>query len=292
MFRSLSKNVLTVCTLAAAMTLAMTAGTPSALSAPIRVAVEDGTGHGGGGATAAQLNDDTFFDFSATMVSASQIDSLAELSFFDVVILGGTGHNDADWTPAMTGALHTWVLNGGGLIGTGWLNFDIRSGDPTAADLEFLLPTQNIPSVNEYATSGASLNIVNGTHPVTVGLGNFAPGANFIEVNRFAPELNDTVLATIVGSPGDISVAVKDSIGLGRSVYLGPLYLADPNYNTALLRSGDADQLLEQAVAWSANSSTPAVTPEPASMALLAAGALPLLTRLRRRVREPELATE
>ena len=44
--------------------------------AAIRVAVEDGTGRGGGAAAVAQLNDDTFFDFDATLVNASMIDTI------------------------------------------------------------------------------------------------------------------------------------------------------------------------------------------------------------------------
>src|SRR5262245_40559846 len=42
-------------------------------------------------ATAAQLNDDTYFDFSATMVSASQVDTTAELAAYDVVVIGNSG---------------------------------------------------------------------------------------------------------------------------------------------------------------------------------------------------------
>ncbi len=233
---------------------------------PIRVAVEDGTGGGGGAATVAQLNDDTFFDFQATLVNTFDIDTALELSAYDVVILGGTGHDNADWTTTMISELRFWVITGGGLVGTGWINFDIRSGDPTASDLEFLLPGQNIPSTNEFTGITGAINILDNTHPVTFGLSNFTPGASNIEVNRFAPESNDTVLANIVGAPNDIAIAVK-SVGSGRSLYLGSIYMASTSYSTGTLRTGVPDQLLEQGVAWAADGI--GIIPEPSTYGLV-----------------------
>jgi uncharacterized membrane protein len=219
--------------------------------AAIRVAVEDGNGaHGGGAATVAQLNDDTWFDFDAVLVSAADIDTEAELSAYCCVILGGSGFNDSDWTPAMAAALRAFVEGGGGVVGTGWVNFDIRGDQGEDADLEAILPGRNIPSVNEFQAGTVPLSIdVN--HPVTDGLSNFAHNGSFTEVNRQGAEGDDTVLGTIVGFPGDLSIIVKEAVGLGKSVYLGPVYMADVNtYGQGDLRIGDADRLLEQAVAW------------------------------------------
>jgi hypothetical protein len=218
------------------------------------VAVEDGTGRGGGAATVAQLNDDTYFDFSATLVSEADIDTAGELAAYDVVVLGGSGYNDADWTATMSGALRTWVESGGSAVFTGWGNYDVRSGEPTAADMEALFSGQNIPSVNEYVGSAGVIDVLVPTHPIMTGITNFAPGAADIEVNRFAPEADDTVLAAIVGAPGDMSVAVKETVGSGgRTAYLGPIYLASTSgYSQGSLRSGNSDRLLEQAVAWAA----------------------------------------
>lgn len=39
----------------------------------------------------AQINDKTYFNFNATYVNNSQIDTLAELQNYDVVFLGGSG---------------------------------------------------------------------------------------------------------------------------------------------------------------------------------------------------------
>ncbi|HVS01689.1 MAG TPA: hypothetical protein VMT16_02890, partial [Thermoanaerobaculia bacterium] len=63
----------------------------SAAQAQIRVAVEDGSANGSGAGIVAQLNDDTFFDFAATLVTAGDIDTLAELAAYDAVVLGGSG---------------------------------------------------------------------------------------------------------------------------------------------------------------------------------------------------------
>ena len=49
-----------------AFVVVLVAMAADAQAAPIRVAVEDGTGRGGGAAAVVQLNNDTFFDFSAT----------------------------------------------------------------------------------------------------------------------------------------------------------------------------------------------------------------------------------
>lgn len=273
----------------------------SAAQAQIRVAVEDGSANGSGAGIVAQLNDDTFFDFAATLVTAGDIDTLAELAAYDAVVLGGSGFNDADWTAAMASALRSWVESGCGAVFTGWGNFDLQSGgDPGATDLEAIFPTQNVASTNEWGLSDDTIEIV-AAHPVVAGISDFAVG-DFdddccIEANSLAAEAGDTVLATMPldSSVGDgIVVAVKEP-GAGRTVYLGPIYMGSttgyPDVVPAL-RSGTPDQLLEQAVAWAACSQTeppPSVLEIPTAsslglaslMALLALSGLAAL-RLRR----------
>jgi hypothetical protein len=217
--------------------------------AVVRVAVEDGTGHGSGPAVVLQLNDDTYFDFQATLVNAGGIDEASELANYDVVIFGGSGYADADWTPEMAASVADWVREGHCAIATGWLKFDLNGEEGEDPALEALIPFRNGPSTNEFQTPGTIDIIVN--HPVTAGIGDFSTGAAFTEVDRQGTEGDDTVLAAMVGASNDLSIGVKEAIGAGRSAYLGPIYMADPNtYNTAPLRSGLSDQLLEQAVAW------------------------------------------
>ena len=77
----------------------------TAFAAPIRVAVESASGSSATSTElAAQLNDDTWYDFDATVVVASDIDTAAELASYDVVIIGDSGYNQADWTAAMANA--------------------------------------------------------------------------------------------------------------------------------------------------------------------------------------------
>jgi MYXO-CTERM domain-containing protein len=244
--------------------------------------VEDGTGRGGGAATVATLNNDTFFDFTATLVNAAAIDSAAELANYDVVILGGSGFNDADWSVAMANALAAWANAGsGGLVFTGWGNYDLNTG---AADviLEPLLPRQNGPSTNEYfANIGGVIDINATPHAVTAGIPDFAPGATYTEVNTLI-EAGDIILATTVGSPTKVTVSIRDNLGGngGRSVYLGPIYLAlTTQYSTGSLRSGYSDQLLEQATCWAANECAPTESqgvPAPGALALVGLGLLGL----------------
>lgn len=247
----MQKWFLSVLILGAFLALPLMLADPA--QAVVRVAVEDGTGHGGGAMVVAQLNDDTYFDFDATLVSAGQIDEASELANYDVVIFGGTGYADADWTAPMAAAVRAWVLEGHCAIATGWFNFDIRGDEqPEDNDLEAIIPFRNIPSVNEFQTPGTIDILVD--HPVTAGLSDFSTGAAFTEVDRQGTESDDTVLAAMVNASNDLSIGVKEAIGSGRSVYLGPIYMADPNsYYTEPLRYGDSDKLLEQAVAWCGN---------------------------------------
>ena len=90
---------------------------PGVNAQAIDVAVVEtaGGGYGGGAAVVAQLNDDTFFDFTATLVDPSGVDSAAELASYDAVVLGGSGlGNDPIWSTAMANALKVFVEGGEG----------------------------------------------------------------------------------------------------------------------------------------------------------------------------------
>lgn len=243
----------------------------SIAQAQIRVAVEDGSPSGSGADVVTQLNDDTFFDFDATLVTAGDIDTAGELAAYDVVILGGSGFDDADWTAPMAAALRAWVEAGGGAVFTGWGNYDLPSGaEPGAADLEAIFPTQNIPSTDEYGDSTYTIDFV-ASHPVVDGIPDFSVG-DFaddccIEGNAFPAEADDTVLATMTldnpSGPG-IVVAVKQP-GAGCTAYLGPIYFGDTsNYSDVpdSLRTGLPDQLLEQAASWAASCFAPPLVQE------------------------------
>ena len=82
-----------------------------AKAAPVRVGIIAG-GSASGSNLAAQLNDHTFFDFNAVVISPSDADSLAKLAAYDVVILGDSGNNDNGYTAQMFAAIRQWMDNG------------------------------------------------------------------------------------------------------------------------------------------------------------------------------------
>jgi len=227
-----------------------------------------GGGDGGGAAVVAQLNDDTFFDFTATLVDPSGVDSAAELAGYDAVVLGGSGHGiDPIWTVAMANALQVFVEGGGGVLMTGWGHFNSFSGGLANAEAAAILDTF-VPGDIDTAYSFSFSSFVPGTtivltdlsHPITQGLpAFFSYGVGCcLEYNRHPLQLGDVSLAipsspTFFG-PGH-ALIYRENIGAGngRSVYLGALHLADVSAHLSIqlgLRSGPGDQLLEQALAW------------------------------------------
>ncbi len=232
-------------------------------AATIRVAVVDASGGGGGTKTVTQLNDDTYYDFSASLLTPGDVDTLAELQNYDVVIIGGSGHQNSGWTSAMASTLRTWVEGGGGLLGTGWyIHERSNKSSDIKANLGAVMPGD--PNVGYgYTSSGSILYFTGGSHPITNGLSSFAPGSNHVEINTAAMPSSDLLLGYTNASTGNKALMVRDSIGSGggRSVYLGVQYLASDSYNTTSLRSGSPDRLLEQTISWLANGGGSVVVP-------------------------------
>src|SRR5262249_14100293 len=141
-----------------------------------------------------------------------------------------------------------------GVVATGWTVFGAGSGTGT--------PVPNIAAIVPVNTTGAS-GIASPTtvipspvpHPVMAGVGAFpiSPG-DASEFPAGGVEAGPTVVATANGQPAVVTdTASRAGTGgaVGRGVYLGPTYSsAAALYNTTELRSGNADRLLEQSVAW------------------------------------------
>lgn len=74
-----------------------------------------------------QLNNDTYFDFTATLVNSSQVDTAAELNAYNAVIIGNSGSNSAYMDPTFASALRSWVEAGAdwfpqaGLFSVTWI---------------------------------------------------------------------------------------------------------------------------------------------------------------------------
>jgi len=235
----------------------------------VAVVERAGGGLGGGAAVVAQLNDDTFFDFTATLVDPSGVDSAAELANYDVVVLGGSGPGvDPIWTPAMANALKLFVEGGGGVLMTGWGHWNSSSGGIANAAPAAILDTFVPGDIdNDYSFSfswflpGTSIVLTDLSHPITQGLpDSFSYGKGCcLEYNRHPLQPGDVSLGMPSNPPSYFgpghALIYRENIGAGngRSVYLGALHLASVSVHPLLqlkLRSGPGDQLLEQALAW------------------------------------------
>ncbi len=214
-------------------------GGGSMYNGKIRVAVQ-----GDNGIVSAMLNDSTAFDIEAVAVSGSQIDTLAELSAYDVVLIGN--HSYESEYDGFAPALRSWVEAGGGLVATGWTVFGggLSTGS-VVTDLDAVVPV-NLNAYHRYIYSGL-VQMTGVSHPVVDGIGDFQLPGMYSEYSDGGVDPGATTLATVNDNP---TVVVADE-QRGRSVYLGPTYFY---YFDGSVDSGE-DKLLEQAVAWAAGGS-------------------------------------
>jgi hypothetical protein len=233
----------------------------------INVAVIQGLdGNDSAAAVAAQLNASTEFQFNATVVSDSAINSFSNLAGYNAVVLGGSGNSQNAYSAASLSALHTYLTDGGGIVTSGWYRYSvIGTSGQAAIDADAITPVVTAGSYT-YVTSSAyqATGVVS---PITQGVSNISVSGCCIETAT-AIDPGASVLATASTSISQDIVVEQSAIG--RSVYLGFLYFGNPSYNNSALRTGDAETLLAQSVAWSANGSSS--VPEPASVALFGAG--------------------
>ncbi|MBL1215982.1 MAG: hypothetical protein D8M59_00635 [Planctomycetes bacterium] len=194
-----------------------------------------------------QLNDDTYFDFNAVAIGAAEADTLEKLLAYDVVVVGDAGYRDNGYTEQMFDALRQYLDAGGGIVTVGWYNYctDAWSGQ-WADDADYITPILDGPY--EFDAAPARV-LITGSHPIVDGIGDFDVTANHHEYETDVDAIA-TSLATLQDDGSAVAIAYQDSIG--RSVYLGGLYMASSSYNNGGLRAGTEDQLFEQAVSWAA----------------------------------------
>jgi hypothetical protein len=124
-----------------------------------------------GAAVAAQLNDDTHYDFEAQLVAPTDIDSAEDLESFQVVILGDAGFNDDGYTIEMAQALRTWVLeDGGAVVGSGWIDYSLSANVAIDEILDDVLPIDAVPFNYDFCGASATITIGDEPHPITEGL--------------------------------------------------------------------------------------------------------------------------
>ena len=208
---------------------------------PIYVAVHAGSN---GQPVVDQLNQYSYIGFNAVLVAGVDIDTVEELNAYDVVVIGDDSAESELQTFAP--ALRAWVEAGkGGVVGTGWLIHAAGSdtGEPVV-DIDAIIPIDTQAQSNSvyYGT----ISIDDSSHPLTTGLSEFNSiyFGSSLEFS-YGVDTGATVLATANGAPA-VVVNNYGPNGNGRSVWLGLTYLGgDYSYT-----QGDADQLLERAVAW------------------------------------------
>ena len=176
------------------------------------------------------------------MVHAEDLDTSAELASWDVVVLGDSGYSTADWADFEV-ELEAWITGGGGLVVAGYgARATVCSLAPGVAAM---LPVD----CDETVGDEESLTVVDAAHPVSDEVWDFTlDPATYMDT---ASTLANGGVGLMSSADGDWGVAVRDH-GAGRVVYLAPVYMAASAGNPTPLRTGEADLLLEEAVAWAA----------------------------------------
>jgi len=216
----------------------------------LRIAVEQpAASNGGAPAVVNQLNDDTYFDFTAQRVVGGDINTVAKLNDYNAVVIGQSGSGSANSRDfhLFGAALKNWVWNGGGVVSTGFVVY----ANP-GADIDAVVPVR--ANGGYYYYSGGNAVITDNNHPVTTGINNFNLGGN-----GEGPNNGIDPGARIVGTHNGRPQFVVAEYGEGRIVYLGPAYMGGAGYNHGFTDyyAGAPDRLMEQAVAWAAGISLP-----------------------------------
>ena len=175
--------------------------------------------------------------WTATVVSAADVDTQAELEQYSVVVTGDSGYGDNDiWS--YENPLLTWVQNGGGFVGIGWMVYFTGSG----TSMDKILPVK-CGGVN-YIGNG-NMQIVDSTHEIATGVSNF-PIQSYCEYPTNGVDSGST---TIMNTPNGQPGVVAGECGEGRSVWIGPIgfgcfqtystanYYNDNNFKTMLANS-------------------------------------------------------
>lgn len=179
-------------------------------------------------------------------MDGSDLDTQAEIGAYDVVVVGAGNFSCAwDWS-SYDAQLPAYVQSGGGVVATGWVLYYLADNtkNETYPGFEAVLPMSK--SLNY--SSGQTVSVVSG-HPITTGL-----GASFTNPDYDAYGAGMKPGATSLMKEGATDVGAAWSLGNGRSVYLGPDYLANfGGYANEALLDGTiptAQLLLLQAIEW------------------------------------------
>jgi VCBS repeat-containing protein len=224
-------------------------------------------------------HDDAAGQLDAAVFNAEAIDYTdvitggwgARLSGYDVVVLGAAETNDYGSTTDLFAALNTFVGGGGGVVTTGWfataLSIMPESIRAAADIITPITPAGRNYSSDVLGTGNDTITVVipdpdDGTAEHVAAI---TGGQNFDSNGRFGWELAkekdaDAVLvATGVSAEAQEGVGLTlpaiayDEVGMGRTVYLGGMYVATSTYVTEDGTRGEVQtEVFERAIAWAA----------------------------------------
>lgn len=217
-----------------------------ALAAPIKVAVIGGNTAGTSADVADQLNDDTWFDFDADLLSEADITSSRDLDGYDVVVIGSSGQGSTDqiYATAVATAVQGFNNAGGGVVSSSWMSYE----DPNE-NIDAFVPIDQSMRNRAFCNGPTSVDVDSTIkHPVTDGIADFTDSTSYWDAPGPA-DAGAIVLASCATSKAAVTV-LDSTRSHGRQVYLGGIYFGLTSYNNTGLRSGAPDRLLEQAVAW------------------------------------------
>lgn len=150
---------------------------------------------------------------TAVFATGAELDTLAEINLHDVIVTAGPGDScAAPEASVYDSVIDTFIRTSGrGVVVTGWFLFLDQGAPNLVADLPVTLaPTYLIGPQTVTPVAG---------HPITSGVGSFS-------TLQWLPYGGGTRPgATSLLSVGGTSVAAAWTVGSGRSVFLGPMFM-------------------------------------------------------------------
>jgi VCBS repeat-containing protein len=180
---------------------------------------------------------------------------------FNVVVLGDSGVGlDYNSTTNLFSSLRAFVDGGNGVVTTGWfaralenIHSDNSFEDQIRLDADYITPIAPngfsfAGNTSHIAVLDSNPDIVNEGFDISV---RFWELANAIDPADADPSTADaTPLAT---GPTGTAIAYDAEVGMGRTVYLGGMYMAHPDHSPELTREDPVlDGIFERAIAWAA----------------------------------------
>ena len=194
---------------------------------------------------------------------------------YDVVVVGDSGYSDYanETATGLFAELSGFVAAGGGVVTTGWFAQALPNiKDQIARGLaDGITPIASALNHDYAGINGPDPDVISvlANHEIVDGPSTFQLSTKFGW--ELAGKLDDpltgaTLLATGVASNPDRgqigtelpAIAYDDAVGMGRTAYLGGLYLSSTDFNPTQAHTDPVlDEIFERAVAWAAGARAP-----------------------------------